>query len=52
MRKTKDLILNFVGTPWNFSANLLSPSHLRETLRFLNNKNLVLSPRALEILNS
>lgn len=52
MWKTNNLILNFIGTPWNFSANLILPSYLRETLRFLKRKNLVLSPRALGILDS
>ncbi len=50
--KTSRLTLNFQGTPWNVSANLLSPADLRETLRFLNAKGLSLTPRAQEILNS
>ena len=52
MWKTNNLILNFAGTPWNFSANLILPSYLRETLRFLHSRNLVLTPRALQLLNS
>ncbi len=48
--KTNNLTLNFAGTPWNFTANLILPAYLGETLRFLAAKNLILTPRAREIL--
>jgi hypothetical protein len=52
MGKTNLLTFDFVGTPWNFSVNVVLPPHLKETLRFLASKNLTMTPRALDILNS
>ena len=50
--KTNNLTLDFAGTPWNFTANLVLPRYLREALMFLNAKGLVLSARARVIMES
>lgn len=46
------LTLDFAGTPWNFTASIVLPSHLREILRFLDARSLPLSARARQILES
>ncbi|HEX9995820.1 MAG TPA: hypothetical protein VGB45_01645 [Abditibacterium sp.] len=50
--KTHNLTLNFKRTPWNFSANVILPRYLRESLAFLNSKGLNLTPRARQIMES
>ena len=50
--KTHNLTLNFADTPWNFTANLILPRYLRESLAFLDGKNLTLTPRARGIMES
>lgn len=50
--KTNNLTLDFADTAWNFTANLVLPRYLREALQFLEAKNLVLSARARQILES
>ena len=46
------LTLKFRDTPWDFTATLILPRYLREALRFLELKELVLTPRARAIMES
>lgn len=46
------LTLKFRDTPWDFTATLVLPRYLREALRFLDAKELILSARAREIMES
>lgn len=50
--KTCQLTLNFRDTPWNFTATVVLPRTLRETLEFLDSKGLILMPRARQFLET
>lgn len=50
--KKPQLTLNFRDTPWNFTATVVLPRTLRETLEFLDSKGPILSARARQFLET